>query len=225
MRSHYVLDDQGRIVRVNDIGTAHPRMFAMIRTVAGNVFAAGRDVAPGLAGELLALAAEEPIVEDVENEPVRMLGPAMRLLAPGGASSRVRRGPAFVAFEDPPPQPLESTVRALAPEQAGRLHDELASWRDEIAARWPVMVAFPQGHGAAICASARLTPQAAAAGLETGPSFRRMGLGVAAAAAWIRVVRASDRIAFYSTEWENAGSRAVAARLGVRLFGEDVHLA
>lgn len=220
----YVLDEQRRIVRVNDIGRAPRPFFSMVRTTAGNICLVAHDLAPALAEELLAIAAEEPIVEDFEHEPVRMLEPAMKLLVRDGASHRIRRGPAFVALDDPPSQPREDTVRELPQEQAALLHDELADWRDELAPRWPAVVAFDEGRGVAICASARLTPVAAAAGLETAPSFRQNGLGVAAAAAWIRAVRASGRVAFYSTEWENAASRSVAARLRVHLIGEDVHI-
>jgi len=77
----------------------------------------------------------------------------------------------------------------------------------------------------ALCRSARGAPGAAVeAGVETAPAWRGRGHGAAALAGWAERVRRSGRVPLFSTTWENVAARALARRLGLRLYGEDLHL-
>ncbi len=76
----------------------------------------------------------------------------------------------------------------------------------------------------ALCHSSRLSEGAAAAGVSTAPDYRRRGFGRRVVAAWATEVMESGLAALYSTTWENAASRAIAAGFGLRLFGEDCHI-
>jgi RimJ/RimL family protein N-acetyltransferase len=41
---------------------------------------------------------------------------------------------------------------------------------------------------------------------------------------WANAVRGLERVALYSTSWENAASRRLAATLGLVQFGADLHI-
>lgn len=72
-------------------------------------------------------------------------------------------------------------------------------------------------------ATARMTPHAHEAGVETHPEFRGRAHAARAVRAWARAVRELDRIPLYSTSWENKASRALAARLGLLRYEPDLH--
>jgi hypothetical protein len=63
--------------------------------------------------------------------------------------------------------------------------------------------------------SARANDRAAEVGCETLPSFRRGGLARQACAAWADDVLSSGRVGFYTYDFTNAASAALAASLGV----------
>ena len=75
-----------------------------------------------------------------------------------------------------------------------------------------------------VCYSSRFTATAAETGVETVPAFRGQGCAGLAVTAWADAVRRAGRLPFYSTSWENAASRSVAAMLELIEFGEDIHL-
>lgn len=133
------------------------------------------------------------------------------------------RGPAFVF-----PEPIK------LPELVGRFTDlrrapgsgPFAWLRDCTEAIQPVVVVrADDGTVASVCHSARSTSRAAEAGVETIEAFRGRGYGTSAVAAWAAEVRREGRVPLYSTEWKNAASRALARRIGLVCYGEDLHLA
>ena len=128
-------------------------------------------------------------------------------------------------------------------------HDSKANWRDIVAGRagfnlapadrkqsrgresamsshcragWSCWNAIC--HCTKICASARISPGAAEAGVETVAAYRGQGCAQVAVEAWAAAVRESGRVPFYSTSWDNAASRAVARKLGLIPFAEDAWL-
>ncbi len=67
--------------------------------------------------------------------------------------------------------------------------------------------------GRAVAFSFRSVAGTAEAGVETLPARRGRGYATAATAAWMRVVRRSGRVAFYSVAAGNAASLAVGRKL------------
>ena len=96
---------------------------------------------------------------------------------------------------------------------------------DEIDAWAPAFVVMDQGRVISLCHSSRTSDLAAEAGVETLEGYRGRGYAAAVTLAWAETVRAEGRIPLYSTSWENHASRALADRLGLALFGADLHLA
>jgi hypothetical protein len=43
--------------------------------------------------------------------------------------------------------------------------------------------------------------------------------------AWASAIREAGKVPFYSTSWDNTASRAVAAKLELELFAEDLWVA
>ena len=133
------------------------------------------------------------------------------------------RGPAFFF-----PQKLPSPSDAELLTNLGEAPSEGPfSWmRDARDAIKPVVVVHADnGEVASICHSARSTSAAAEAGVKTLERFRGHGYGTAAVATWASAIRREGRVPLYSTEWENAASRALVARLNLLCYGEDLHIA
>ncbi len=170
------------------------------RTAEGCAWRLSAELPDDLAGELEALLAAEPASGDFESEP-RCAAQLRRLLRAQVGIGREWRGPAF-ALPEALPDPGDVEVDVARLRAVVREGDVEAS----------------------SCECARLTPEVAEAGVETHPDHRRRGLATRVVGAWARAVRASGRLPLYSTDWSNAGSRAVAHKLGARLYGEDFHL-
>jgi hypothetical protein len=77
---------------------------------------------------------------------------------------------------------------------------------------WTVSI---EGNVAARAFSARENARAAELSVETSPAFRRRGLARQAAAAWAAEVLSSGKVAFYSYDFTNEASAALAASLRV----------
>lgn len=183
-----------------DEATDPPWVF-LARTAQGNSWRLARALPEALAGAIEGLLRREPVVSDFEPEPPRC-APALRaLLAQHVPVAREYRGPIFWLPELPPDGAEVET-------DAGALRAWVSS----------------AGREVAVCHAAALSARVAEAGVETHLDFRRRGLGVRVVRAWAGLVRASGRLPLYGTQWSNAASRALAHRLGARLFGEDFHL-
>jgi predicted GNAT family acetyltransferase len=88
----------------------------------------------------------------------------------------------------------------------------------------PVVAWVEDGAPVSICFCARLSDEAAEAGLETAEACRGRGYGAQVAAAWALAVRASGRIPLCSTAWTNHASRAVARKLGLVPYASNWNL-
>jgi len=62
------------------------------------------------------------------------------------------------------------------------------------------------------------------AGVETAPPYRGRGHAAQVVAAWARAVLELGRVPLYSTSWQNEASRAVARKLSLIRFGDDLHI-
>jgi predicted GNAT family acetyltransferase len=104
------------------------------------------------------------------------------------------------------------------------LSPSLEPWLDDVAAEVPMAGVVLDGHAVSVCCSVRISAAADEAGVETHADFRGRGYALAAVAAWSEAVRSLGRIPLYSTSWDNAASRQVAAKLGLIQYGSVVHI-
>jgi hypothetical protein len=143
------------------------------------------------------------------------------VLKESGPVQRTWRGPVFV-FENV--NVPSSAVAAISESNADLLDRHLAAWRDDVKQHRPLYAVLVEGHAVSVCCSVRITSAAHEADVETVPEFRGRGYAARAVAVWSKAVRAAGSVPFYSTSWQNEASQAVAARLGLRCFGTDLHI-
>lgn len=197
--------------------------FHLVRTPEGNRWLVSEALPPATRAALEAALRAEPVVAlaDLDASPPRIERTLADLL-PGSAAPTLYRGPAFVFPEAlvPPRVPVELMVEPRSLRTVRQL-----DWvRDALPAAHPLCVARnTEGEVVAVCHSSRSDASAAAAGVETAEAYRARGLGTAVVAGWAAALRAEGRLPLYGTTWDNTASRAIATRLGLAMFGEDVH--
>ncbi|MGE0702325.1 MAG: GNAT family N-acetyltransferase [Vicinamibacterales bacterium] len=158
-----------------------------------------------------ALARGEPPVRDFERNPLH----AQQYVALLGG--RVESGPAFTFPEViPPPRDI------IAIDHHVPLERHFRGWTEqEVRERAPILAVIEDGYAVSVCFCARLSTEAAEAGLETAEPFRGRGLAPRVTAAWALAIRASGRFPLYSTSWTNGASLAVARKLGLNTCAFD----
>lgn len=211
----FVYDARGRMLRCNDPDeTPAPRLL-VARTADGLLSRFGHSVPEALAQRLAALIEREPPGGDFRAPPacVEELSAALAEHAPivdGG-------GPAY-GF----PEALTASQEAVPITTEVELVRESFPWVTDPG--WqPCYAMVRDGVAVSVCFSARNGARAAEAGVETLPAFRGRGYASAVTAAWGAAIRSSGRIPLYSTSWENLASRGVARRVGLFMFGADMH--
>lgn len=212
-------DAAGRLVAVNEPGDLPaPRLFVG-RTTAGNLWRFRHDLPPALVRDLARALAAAPPATDLR-EPPAAFDRLRDLLEAQAPVESVWMGPAWHFPESPMPAgdavPLTST-------EGLTLESRFAWLAAEVADVQPCLAVIRDGTVVSVCFSARTSPRAAEAGVETLAAHRGRGYATAAVAAWAAAVRAAGRVPLYSTSWDNRASQGVAARLGLVLYGADLH--
>ncbi len=136
--------------------------------------------------------------------------------------SREEPAPYSIRGGNPVRRPPE--VIEISPSTSHLLKGEFAWLADELTVRGPVMASVIDGSAVSVCFSARSSPAASEAGVETLPEHRGHRHAGAVTAAWAGQVRRQGRIPLYSTSWTNHPSRRVAARLGLTQYATDFHI-
>ena len=147
--------------------------------------------------------------------------PYEAILARSAPVERTEVGPAF-SF----PQTLQQHAGAthVTDANAELLTMHLAPWLPDVRLSQPLFVVTCDGDAVSVCASVRQTGEAYEAGVETAAAYRRRGFAVPAVSAWACAVRDIGRVPLYSTSWQNIPSRAVARKLALIQFGNDLHI-
>ena len=223
----YRHDERSRLLAVNEPGPPRPddplppRLYVG-RTRDGLIWRFRHDLPASLVAELEPMLAAEPVAAD-HSRPLQCLEAVQAMLARNAPLSGMWSGPAW-RFPDEISVP-KHTVIPVTP-----VNDELVRLlspvlvADDVPWRLPCLALLDDGHLASVCFSARNTPIAAEAGVDTRQGFRGRGYAPAVVAAWARAVRQEGRIPLYSTSWDNLASRSVARKLGLVLYGADLSI-
>lgn len=224
MRLHiealFTHDADGNLDRVNEADGAPAPRFFVGRTVDGVIRRFRRDVGPEVRRELDVALHDAHLEKHALDSPID----PSRYQAILGRLSPIERtweGPAFLIPEQ---LPTSSDAVRVTRDNAQVLRPYLESWTSDVGVAEPMYALVVEGHAVSVCASVRQTTMADEAGVDTAPAFRGRGYAGHVVTAWARAVRNASRIPFYSTSWENEASRAVARKLGLTLFGSDLHL-
>jgi hypothetical protein len=220
----FASDARGRLLHPNEPGceAQPPPRFFLGRTRHGHLWRFGADVPDGTVRELARLAAAERGDWPLERPPERLEAMRARLAA-DAPIERVHHGPAF-RFPEALAGDAGADAVLLTADRADRLGDGFPALRAALADCQPCLAVLEGGRAVSACWLARRSARAAEAGVGTLPGFRGRGLAARATAAWARAVRELGLLPLYSTEWSNRSSRGVAARLGLTLYGVDLHL-
>ncbi len=216
----FTYDARGRMLHSNEpcaeARRPAPRLF-LGRTMTGHVVRCGATVPETLARRLEEIIERQVPIGELHAPPAAfaVVREALAQHAPiiteeAGPSYRF---PESVARLGEVVQ-LTGTNRELVRDTYRWLYDEFADWQ-------PCFAVVRDGAAVSVCFSSRIGTNAAAAGVETLPAFRRRGYGAAVTAAWGTAVRESGRIPLYSTTWDNVASQGIARRVGLIMFGTE----
>lgn len=223
----YRHDDRNHLLAVNEPGPPRPddplppRLY-LGRTRAGHVWRFRDDLPESLVAELETKLAAEPVAADL-SQPPRCLEALQATLAGHGPLMGTWSGPAWCFPDEIPTFEREAILVTTTNDELVRLLSPVLA-ADDLPWRLPCLALLDDGRLAAVCFSARNTPLAAEAGVDTLEEFRGRGYAPAVVAAWARAVRLEGRIPLYSTSWDNLASRSVARKLGLDLYGTDLSI-
>ena len=231
LRCLYHHDSRDRILRRREPGGLLCPLFHLGRTPLGNVWRFRDDLEPAVVRELARLVGKEGPLRPEHPPPERMQ--AIRSVL-GSVSEIVFewRGPAF-RFPDEIPvfrtQSGEPAVVVVEPGMEALLAEFFADWIPDLLTGQPVLAAVEEERAVSLCYAARPRDvsgspacPASEVGVETAASHRGRGLAPRVVAAWGRAVRERGGQPMYSTSWDNKASRAVARKLGLLFYGEDL---
>ena len=221
MRALFTHDDRGRLRRVNEPDGAEAPRFFLGRTAAGHLRRFRFDLPQSLARQLEAVCLGEPVADELGREPAHS-AEYLRLLETHAPVRKVWAGPTYL-FPDSVARPSREAVMVTS-ENADVLRGGFADWIADVPRGRPFLAALHEGQAVSICCSVRATPEAHEAGVETLAAHRGKGYAADVAARWAEEVREMGRTPLYSTSWENAASRRVAQRLGLRQYGVSFHV-
>jgi RimJ/RimL family protein N-acetyltransferase len=213
----YQVDKAGRLLCVNEEGTPTAALFFLGRTAEGNIWRFRHDIPQGVQTAVDALCRSEPVSADFSRPPQHQQA-IKRLISSYRPVQSEWHGPAYTF---PDPFTINGSARLIDEPNRDLFSGEFAWLNESWSWIQPCAVMVEQAQIVSICFSSRNTLQAAEAGLETLPDFRRRGYAAAVVSRWAQAVRDSGRRPLYSTSWENVASQGVAAKLGLIRYGDD----
>jgi RimJ/RimL family protein N-acetyltransferase len=220
----FVADPTGRLQYIREPGYAEAELdpaprFWMGRTRTGNVWRFRQDVPDDLVRDVELLCRTEPVTVDFATLPTHAaaIKAALHMHMP---ITYEWRGPAYWI-----PHSVQTPAEVvLVSEANAHVLEAHFAWKRTSRSGFkfgPVTATVVYGSAVALCFCARLTEQAAEAGVETVEAERGRGYASAAVTGWAAAVRQRGLIPLYSTSWENVASQGVARKLGMLLYGED----
>jgi hypothetical protein len=215
-------DGQGRLIRLNEPGDEPPPRIFLARGRRWHDLRCSLDVPDQTAARCREIAARLPPWDGEPSD--RSAFDAFRdVLAHDAAVGTESIGPAFRFGER-----VEVSVGwdpAIIDERSAHLLERHFPYtRSILAARSPVAGVIIDGWIVAACFSARTMPTASEAGVATEEPYRGRGLAPLVVSVWRDAVERTGRQPLYSTEWDNAPSRAVARKLRLVAYAETLSL-
>lgn len=206
------LMDSHRLSATPEVNANPAPLFVLIRGASNVAWGVRNDVPVEIAAQLDRLAGDESPVRDFQAPPLH--ADAYQSLVGG----QILSGPAF-GF----PDEIAHSTDVVLVDRLDLLERNFRGWiAEEISWCSPIVAVMDAGYPVSVCFCAtKNSAPAIEAGVETAAAFRGRGRAPRVTAAWACAIRASGRIPLYSTSWNNAGSRAVARKLGLIQYASD----
>ncbi|MFE7378115.1 GNAT family N-acetyltransferase [Bacillus cereus] len=130
-------------------------------------------------------------------------------------------GPAFML-----PNNLHKPTRTIQITEKNKelLRENFPNLIEQMEWRQPYFAIVQNEKVVSICCSARSTPVAAEASVETLAEFQGNGYSTDVVTAWAISIQEEKRIPLYSTSWDNYASQAVARKLKLINYGMNLHI-
>ncbi|MCH4570294.1 GNAT family N-acetyltransferase [Bacillus sp. ES1-5] len=130
-------------------------------------------------------------------------------------------GPAFMFSNN-----LHKPTRTIQITEKNKelLRENFPNLIEQMEWRQPYFAIVENERVVSICCSARSTPIAAEASVETLAEFQGNGYGTDVVTAWAISIQEEKRIPLYSTSWDNYASQAVARKLKLINYGMNLHI-
>lgn len=220
----YTHDAAARLLFVNEPGGSRLRAARMFlgRTQEGNIWRFRDDLPEDLCDELAAYCADESVIGEDFREPLRHRKEYLRLLERHAPATETTDELAYCFTENVAAS--AHSIVAVTEENAEVLQGGFDDFVPELLDWQPFVALLENDRAVSVCRSARITPAAHEAGVETLSEFRGRGYAAAVTAEWARQVKAKGALPLYSTTWENVASQAVARKLNLRCYAVDFHV-
>ena len=215
-------DAAGRLVALNEPdGEAPPRLF-LGRGRTNHVVRFRSDVSALTVDACLRLCA---LLPPWDGRPAdSSLFEPLRLALGGEALIAVEeRGSAFLFGERVDP-PVDAEAILIDERSAHLLERNFPYTQANLGWRSPVVGVIEDGAVVSACYSARRTPAACEAGVDTEEPYRGRGYAPLVVAGWRTVVELTGAVPLYSTTWDNAASLSVARKLSMVPYAETLSL-
>ncbi|MEK3915941.1 GNAT family N-acetyltransferase [Paenibacillus sp. FSL H7-0331] len=129
-------------------------------------------------------------------------------------------GPAFT-FNQDNMFISESEITLIDESNKNLLLQHFSELLGELEERMPIAAYIINDEAVSVCCSARISSQAAEAGLMTIEPYRGKGIGQKVVHKWSDEIFKQGLLPIYSTSWDNLSSQRVAQKLGLIQFGMD----
>ena len=216
----FVHDIEGRLTGINAPDHGCPPKFFLGWTMKGHICRFRSDLPNETIEKLEDLVALEPIPTDLCRYPIH-LQDYQDLMQTDAKLEQIWIGPAY-RFPDKVREP-SNEVTQITKGNVGLLRSGFSNLIDHLESAFPVFAYVINGIAVSICCTARMSPQAAEAGVETMGSYRGKGYAIEVVTGWARSIRGLGRIPLYSTSRDNRASRKVATKLALIQYGVDIH--
>jgi GNAT acetyltransferase-like protein len=224
LRTHvgtlFTQDSAGRLLAINQPGGKPAPRFFLGWTNEGPAWWIRADLPDHLEHSLTAICTTMPIQPEL-SQAVLPAQPFVSVLEHQEAVQRIWAGPAFRFPADLDPSPVAVPITHS---NAEVLRPYLAPWQDDVARGQTLYAVLHDGAAVSVCASVRCSAAAEEAGVETAVAFRGKGYAAPAVRAWAIAVRKAGRTPLYSTAWTNGASLALARKLALVQFANDLHI-
>ncbi|NUU63617.1 GNAT family N-acetyltransferase [Paenibacillus agri] len=209
----YLHNQAGRMTTINEpMNQPAPRFF-LGQTIAGRIVRFRSDVPDHLVHDILQLIDQ--------GDSTVQLAKVIRALEKDKEIRSLWLGPAFTFQET---EKEHTTATLVTEHNKYCLEPGYPSLLSELKFRGPCYMVTENNMAVSVCFSARSNELAAEAGVETLKDYRGKGYAMTVTSSWAQAIRRSQRIALYSTSWDNYSSLSIAKRLDLHLYGTDISI-